>query len=874
MKPDLSLKTFQSRRGWIPYFVLAIALLLTTGITTYVAMTAKAKDRLRFESVVHRTQNDIQDRLETYIALLRASSGLFAASDQVSLEEFRAFTNRLRLREHYSGIQGIGFSVRVSPETKDGLIANMQQQGIENFNIRPNYLRPEYHSIIYLEPLDQRNRAAIGFDMFTSSVRRQAMERARDTGSPAASGKVTLLQEIERQKQAGFLVYVPVYRNGSIPDTVQKRRAALLGFVYSPFRASDLMQGIFGSEKSSNVDFQIYDGKKLSPENLLHRSSRSSSQANNPSYRPHHSTTSTIQIAGRPWSIVFTSRPEFELTAESRLVPLVAFAGVAMSLILLGVVSSLVRARNAAERSEERFRKLAEKARVIPWEADAITGDFTYVGPQTVEILGYPTLDWYTKNFWAEHIHPEDQKWAIKYCQDQSVSLDNYEFEYRMLAADGRIVWLYDIVNVVRGKDGPQLLRGFIIDITERKQAEAEREQLLRREQAAREEAERANRMKDEFLAILSHELRTPLNAMLGWTQLLRTRQMNEATTTRALETIDRNSKSLSQLIEDVLDMSQIVTGKVRLRVSKVELVPTIEAAIETVLPAAQAKEIRIESVLDPAVRPILGDANRLKQVFWNLLSNAVKFTPKGGRVEIQLKQIDSWLQIKVSDNGQGISSDFLPHVFDRFRQADSSTTRTHGGLGLGLAIVRHIVELHGGSVQAESQGLGKGATFTVSLPVKAAADALSESEQERSPRDSERAIAPLALDGLRVLVVDDEADARDILTKVLAQYGAQVITAATAREALATMREFQPNVLVSDIGMPEEDGYSLIRQVRALQVKQGGQIPAVALTAYAGAEDQKQALSAGFQLHVPKPVNPYKLVMLVSELAERNISS
>lgn len=402
-------------------------------------------------------------------------------------------------------------------------------------------------------------------------------------------------------------------------------------------------------------------------------------------------------------------------------------------------ISDRKQAEAALKESEERFRKLTEKVRVIPWEADPITGKFTYVGPQTVEILGYPLTDWYADDFWSEHIHPDDKDWALAYCQDKSVVLDNYEFEYRMLAADGRIVWLYDIVNVVRSNGHPSLLRGFMIDITERKRAEEEREQLLAREQAARAEAEQArstaesaNRMKDEFLATLSHELRTPLNPMLGWIQMLRTRKLDEATTARALETIDRNTKSLATLIEDVLDVSRIIRGKLHLNIRPIELVPVIDAAIDTIRPAAQAKDIQFESVLDSSVGLVLGDANRLQQVIWNLLSNAVKFTPKGGKVEVQLSVLsgqspvinnnqqpttDKYVQIRVSDTGKGIAPEFLPYVFDRFRQENSSTTRTYGGLGLGLAIVRHLVELHGGTVYADSPGEGRGATFSVYLP-------------------------------------------------------------------------------------------------------------------------------------------------------------
>ncbi|BAT54280.1 multi-sensor hybrid histidine kinase [Nostoc sp. NIES-3756] len=376
-------------------------------------------------------------------------------------------------------------------------------------------------------------------------------------------------------------------------------------------------------------------------------------------------------------------------------------------------------AEKALKESEARLRTLTEKVRVIPWEVEASTGNFTYVGPQCVDILGYPVADWYTDNFWYEHIHPDDRGWAMQYCYESSLLVDNYEFEYRMLSADGKIIWLYDIVNVVRDGEKPRLLHGFMIDISDRKQVEQEREQLLAREQAARSAAETANRIKDEFLGTLSHELRTPLNAILGWTQLLKNRTFDSNTTALALETIERNSKSLAQLIEDILDVSDIIRGQLRLNTQPVELIPLVEATINNLRLAAQAKDIYLESQFDPAVGVVIGDANRIQQILWNLLTNAIKFTPAGGKVTIQLQRLDHSVQIRVSDTGLGISPEFLPYVFERFRQADGSSTRSHGGLGLGLGLVRHLVELHGGTVQAESPGIGQGATFIVNLPRK-----------------------------------------------------------------------------------------------------------------------------------------------------------
>ncbi len=410
-------------------------------------------------------------------------------------------------------------------------------------------------------------------------------------------------------------------------------------------------------------------------------------------------------------------------------------------------------------------------------------------------------------------------------------------------------------------------------EIRQRQRAEEERAQLLVQEQKARAEAENLNRLKDEFLSTVSHELRTPLNAILGWSQILRTNRVDEATMNRALETIERNARSQAQLIDDLLDISRIITGKIRLNVQTVELLSVIEAAIDTVRPAADAKNIRLQSVLDPAAGPVLGDSERLQQIVWNLLSNAIKFTPKRGRVQVCLQRINSHVEIVVTDTGQGISAEFLPYVFERFRQADSSITRSFGGLGLGLAIVRQLVELHGGTVHAESPGEGQGATFTVKLPLMAIGPKAIEPERvhpaaggsvpfDCSPR----------LDGLRILIVDDDADIRALLIYTLEVCGAEVMAAASADEAISvlTASSTPMDILISDIGMPDEDGYALLRRVRALEPENGGRIPAIALTAYARTQDRRAALLAGFQSHVAKPVEPAELIAVIANLAGR----
>lgn len=397
---------------------------------------------------------------------------------------------------------------------------------------------------------------------------------------------------------------------------------------------------------------------------------------------------------------------------------------------------------------------------------------------------------------------------------------------------------------------------------------EAERTALWESEREARAQAEHAGRMKDEFLATLSHEIRTPLNAIQGWTHVLLRGDRNSEDLERGLSVIERNARAQAQIVADLLDMNRIVNGKIRLDLKCVDLAPIVQGAVDTITPTATAKGVALELGLEPAAGEIRGDQGRLQQIFWNLLSNAVKFTSSGGRVKITLARVDSDLELEVTDTGEGISADFLPHVFDRFRQADGTTTRRQGGLGLGLAIVKQLVELHGGRVRAESGGRGLGSTFTVSLPL-AAASADEAPAQPPDVREARAAAstfhAPAALAGVKVLVVDDEVDARELLKRILEDAQARVALAASAEEAFRLVGEVRPDIVVSDIGMPGEDGYALMRRVRALAAHEGGDTRAIALTAYARPEDRERALRAGFQFHSSKPVEPSEFLALVA---------
>jgi PAS domain S-box-containing protein len=534
------------------------------------------------------------------------------------------------------------------------------------------------------------------------------------------------------------------------------------------------------------------------------------------------------------------------------------------------------RAARSMRESEAKLRTLTNTVPALVWVCapDGAAYEFNdrwfeYTGMTPGQSAGFG---------WGDAVHPDDHERCFAAWDEAREGGSTYEVELRYRRADGEYRWFLARALPVRDAGGGVgAWFGTSIDIEDRKRAEAGREELLGRERAARAEAEQANRLKDEFLATVSHELRTPLTAILGWAHMLRGGGLDGDAAARALETIERNARSQNQLIEDLLDVSRIVTGKLRLDVMPVDPHSFIDAAVEAVRPAAEAKGVRLQKVIDTGLETVMGDPSRLQQVVWNLLTNAVKFTPRGGRVQVRLERVNSHVEIAISDTGAGIDPDFLPHVFERFRQADQRTTRQHGGLGLGLAIVRHLVELHGGAVRAESGGEGAGSTFTVALPVAPIhrREARAEGRVHPASRDTLPAHeCPERLDGLKVLVVDDERDARELLAAGLGQCGAEVVTASSAREALEALEGAKFDALVSDIGMPGEDGYDLIRRLRSLRPDQGGRTPAVALTAYARAEDRLRAMRAGFEMHVSKPVELTELIVVIANLARRGAQS
>jgi PAS domain S-box-containing protein len=1058
---------FSSGRRLIPYLVLAIGMLFTLMVSYRLAKVTEAEDRARFQGLVTEVHTSIESRLETYKALLLAGTGLFAATESVDANEFRSFVTSLRLAEHYPGIQGIGVSIRLRPDERNALVAAMRRDGLANFDVWPATERDEYHSIIYLEPQNERNRAALGYDMFTERVRRAAMERARDTGLPALSGRVTLVQEIDpNNKQAGFLIYAPVYRNDRPTTNENERKEALLGFVYSPCRADDFLRGVVSGKSYDDIEFQIFDGTEPKPENLLHDSTVAEGLARTTG-QPRFVATTRLDVAGRPWTIAYASRPGFNLSYVRSWVPYTFLAGTLLSVLFFVVTRSQTRARDKAERSEaemresearvrqtlverqraedavregeERYRELVENANDIVFTLD-LEGNVKSINKAVESITGYAQNELLAMNV-RDFLTPTSAESARQMTERKLAGEERTNYEVEVQTKDRRVLTLEISSRLAMSQGKPAGIQGVARDITTRRQAEEALRQadqralseyerllervaglaqtlgtardllaifrglkefalvsvpcnglfvslydpvrdvrtacygwaddeeidaselppipvtssgpnsravrtnqvvitddymsetlghpavlvgpdnglrpqsslsapmsvmgriigtievqayekaayrdedvtamrmaanltavaienvaLLERESTARANAEESNRLKDEFLATVSHELRTPLTAILGWSRMLEGGSLDSDMARRAIDTIKRNAKSQAQIIDDILDVSRIITGNLYLELNPLELESVLEAAVNVVRPTAEAKGIQLELNFEEPVA-VSGDSNRLQQVFWNLLSNAVKFTPSGGKVRVNLRKIDSEADVTVSDTGQGITADFLPFVFDRFRQADSTSTRQHGGLGLGLAIARHLIEIHGGAIEAKSLGEGEGATFTVRLPLVGSRVVTQPDEPAEVEKSSSKSQEMLS--GLHVLLVDDDEDTLEMLSAALRQRSANVTAVSSAAAALAAIKTARPDVLISDIAMPGVDGYQLMEKVLALNLKPA--LPAIAITAYAKEEDKATALAAGYQRYLSKPVELGEFISAVAEAARKN---
>jgi PAS domain S-box-containing protein len=520
--------------------------------------------------------------------------------------------------------------------------------------------------------------------------------------------------------------------------------------------------------------------------------------------------------------------------------------------------------------SELRYRRLFEAARDGILILDAATLKITDVNPFMTELLGYSHVEFLGKELWEIGLFTDKEASQEAFKKLQTTGYLRYE-DLPLQATNGKLRDVEFVSNVYE-EDSHQVIQCNIREITDRKRAEKERTVLLAAAQSARAEADSANVVKDEFLAILSHELRTPLTSILGWSHLLTDGKLDKQQTARAIETIARNARAQGRLIDELLDISRILTGKLSLDLRAVNLAPLIQAVVDDVRPAADAKSISLKAPFNSEIGPILGDPDRLQQIIWNLLTNAIKFTPKGGDVQVRLEQNDLRVLIIVNDSGQGIAAELLPHIFERFRQTDSSNTRSNGGLGLGLSIVRQLVELHRGTVTAESPGENAGSTFTVMLPLPSLHEVPDATEKTDLKSGKNSATGrQQSLSGMRVLIVDDELDTRELVAALLTTCGAEMISVGSAAEALNQIERQRFDLLISDIGMPEMNGYDLIARIRQLGEEQGGRTPAVALTAYAGIDDRKRALAAGYEVHMPKPFVAAELINAAISLTERH---
>lgn len=588
----------------ISYLVLAVLIFLTLGITYNFYKSAKSKDIVRFGNQVSRLNGTVENRIKLYTAMLKGGRGFIETSKDLNREKFAVYIGSLDLPNRYPGIQGIGFSQYFPASERESVIKKIQSEGYADFKIFPEGERAFYTSIVYLEPFNELNRVALGYDMFSEKVRREAMERARDSGDAAASGKVELLQINDEQRPTGFLMYLPIYENGIVPNLPEQKEKNLRGFIYSPFQARNFLNEIYENVPDKDIKIEIFD-QQIQPSNLLVETVNNSEKDTSGVLDEIYTTKQEIDVGGRKWILQYHSLPDFAEQSSVGWTPLIFLCGIGFSFLLFGMT----------------YWEAASRAKV--------------------------------------------QKTAAELFESQK-----------------------------------------------------ERERLFENEKKARHIAEQASLTKDEFIAIVSHELKTPLNAIAGWTRILKTDDVSNQTKNLALQKIDKNLRLQVGLVDQLLSYSEIISGKVNLYNDNINFSDIFDQVCNEV--EATAKEKSVEFIKENCLNQqlVAGDREKLKVAFGNLLSNAVKFTPNGGVINATVSESDNFIEIRIKDNGRGISSEFLPHIFEHYKQADTPNTRDYGGLGLGLTIAKHIINFHNGTICAESDGKNKGASFIVKIPV------------------------------------------------------------------------------------------------------------------------------------------------------------
>jgi len=952
-----------------------LALLVSLALTVAAWQVADTREREAARADLEARAGQIASRLSArmlaYQQMLHGAAGLFATVGSVSRDDWRSYVSAIGL-DMLPGIEGLGWARRVRAGELAAHVEAAHQQGLSDYRVTPPGRRDTYGPVTYLEPRSARNLKATGFDMYADPVRRLAMQEARDSGRASLTGRVTLVQEDEGTRQSGFLMYLPVYRGGTAPpEALEARRESLLGWVYAPFRTSDFVDGALRGA-IGGLRFELRDARDGGSSMFV--------AGEPPAADSEPALRVPLAMVNREWELrLWPSAPA--AFGGPRVSVVIAVGGVVASLLIFGIVWTLattrsravaiadrmtvalrqvnetlearVRERTASLRdSNERLATVNDKLRSvnaafrmlgapgpIAERLAAVAAQLRTIVPAEIALAvafrtegsGVPAI-----GLDADPALPdaERERWRLVALEsdrsggDEPADADGsltYRLQAPLLDAQGRARGYLLLGRDTGGflAEDTAVLSQFALLVG----TSLSLHETLARERHARSEAERADRAKEEMLAVVSHELRTPLNAIQGWLHVLRRRRSDDAAMLdRAVEVIQRNLDTQVQLVDDLLDTARIVSGKLRLELRPLDLVPLLRAAVDTVRPLAEAKRIALSLHCGAGTLATVGDASRLEQVVWNLLTNAVKFTQPGGTIAVRLERLGWLAQLEVEDDGQGIEADFLPQVFDRFRQADSSSTRSAGGLGLGLALVQHIVQAHGGQVMVRSDGPGRGACFTVSLPLGMAglpdwtpgpaalggpaadpqadqwpgvvdlagapgaaradadlvdtlrAEAASIDALQGAHADGDDAGAPEPLAGLTVLVVEDHDDSRELLAEFLAAHGARVLQASNGHDAMAQLRTLPrdgpPAVLLCDIGLPGENGHELLRRIRRAEQDEGrapgSRLVAFALSAFTRNEDRERSLEAGFVDHLSKPLAQGELLDRLRRLRDR----
>jgi signal transduction histidine kinase/CHASE1-domain containing sensor protein/ActR/RegA family two-component response regulator len=889
--------------AWMPLAVLAIGVASTAMAVRALSVSATQHDQQRFDRAARQLTDALAGRLGQESTLLNGSAKLLASRGEFSApDEFVPFIDAFGPQDR-PGTRAYGYARRLMTHELPNMVVEGRRRYAPDFKIHPeNTSTSEHYVVLMTHPGNQSSRWWTGFNMSSDAPFRTAIDRVRNSGSLAATEPTLVSLREGRPPQPVFALLAPVSKSPTATKPASKpatnatadaSRPKLCGIAFAAFRADEMLQSVFRPLDLPDVVYTVRDGAPAAAGGVqLYQSAGYSNAAAGPAF----SVDVLVNVGGRTWTIAVRGTPAFADAAAAKVTRRVAIIGGSASLLAAALVWLQSRRRLAAARratsapsrdapsAEHRLERVLEAMGVGIWSCELPDGQVTW-DERARAMFFLPDAASLTVSQALERVHPEDRARLRDTLASSVQSGTLFDIKYRTVSPAGdKTHWLRSVGRPVQdgdhspGNAATILFSGVTVDITAREVAWLDADTARREAEQARVQAERAGRAKDEFLATIGHELRAPLGAILGWAQLLR-RQGDrlDPAVDEGLAVIERNARAQDRLVADLLDVGLVAAGAVRLEIELVDLAAAARAAVDAARPTAEAKKVDLQLALDLTAGPVRGDPDRLQQVFVNLMSNAVKFTPAGGQVRVAVSRDEDRVLLTVADTGEGIDPAFLPYVFDRFRQQDASTARRHGGLGLGLAIVRHLIELHDGRVRVDSAGLGQGATFVVELPAAFPAsptathrwqEELSESRDvEETHSDANR--MPAALRGVKVLLVDNDPDTLAAVRGVLIAAGGSVETARTAPEGLAAVLRERPDVVLCDIAMPDVDGFEFLRRLRSLSPESGGATPAAALTGFARPEDCLRALTQGFAAHIAKPVEADELVVTVLRLSQ-----